>query len=198
MPCLWDYCTWWQYMLGYGFAVFLPILAVDRIGTNIWRILVLAAGAPNTEVADNNRRRDLGCWVGIIERVLFVSAFLIEEPEFIGVWLALKVAGGWQAWGEDRKVYWVNGQTKNYVTVLGRHVFNIFLIGNGLSVLNSLVGARLVLWLTQCQMGKVYTISVLTFLFTCAFCVWTSIYVRKGQKRIQQAFRSRSKFDPLF
>ena len=54
--------------------------------------------------------------LGCLESVLYPSAMLLGESGFIGIWLALKVAGQWRTWGKDR-----------------RH-FVLFLIGNALIV----------------------------------------------------------------
>ena len=65
----------------------------------------------------------------------------MAKPEFIGVWLALKVAGQWQQWSED-KPYREGGPT-----IVGRQLFNIFLIGNALSITYAVVGAQAIGWL---------------------------------------------------
>jgi hypothetical protein len=36
--------------------------------------------------------------VGLVERGLYIFALQIGTPEFIGIWLAIKVAGSWQRW----------------------------------------------------------------------------------------------------
>lgn len=58
--------------------------------------------------------------VGLCEAVLYPSSFLMGKPEFIGVWLALKVAGQWKMWQDNQ---------------VGRRRFNRFLVGNALSVI---------------------------------------------------------------
>jgi len=37
-------------------------------------------------------------FVGFAEAILYPTALLVGQPEFIGVWLALKVAGQWKEW----------------------------------------------------------------------------------------------------
>ena len=57
--------------------------------------------------------------VGFCESVMYPIAFLIGRYEFIGVWLAVKVAGGWDSWRTGNE---------------GRNRFQMFLIGNALSI----------------------------------------------------------------
>jgi len=59
--------------------------------------------------------------VGFCESILYPVAFIIGKPEFIGIWLAIKVAGSWDKWkGEKRE---------------SRNQFQKFLIGNALSII---------------------------------------------------------------
>ncbi len=60
--------------------------------------------------------------VGLIESILYTSSFLVGRPEFIAVWLGLKVAGHWDLWQE--------GQA-------GRARFNRALVGNGMAIMIS-------------------------------------------------------------
>jgi len=73
--------------------------------------------------------------VGFVEDGLYTTAYLLGKSEFIGAWLVLKVAGGWQGWkhGHDG--------------VSGRAMSQIFLIGTGLSLAYGVMGARLIAWL---------------------------------------------------
>jgi len=62
--------------------------------------------------------------VGIVERLLYTTAFLVNQPGFFAVWLALKVASQWKRWGGDE-----------------RATYNVFLIGSGLSLIMAFLGA---------------------------------------------------------
>jgi enamine deaminase RidA (YjgF/YER057c/UK114 family) len=59
--------------------------------------------------------------VGLLESVVYPTAFVIHQPEFIAVWLALKVAGGWEGW--------------RGATFQARNRFQLFLINSTLSLL---------------------------------------------------------------
>ncbi len=62
--------------------------------------------------------------VSICESILYPTSLLFGAPEFIGVWLAIKVAGAWNLWQRDHE---------------GRARFQNLLVRNALSILLSLV-----------------------------------------------------------
>jgi len=66
--------------------------------------------------------------LGIAERARYYLAFLVCAPSWVGVWLVIKVAVQWHRWPTGE-----------------RAVYNIFLIGNVLSILSALCGAYLAL-----------------------------------------------------
>ena len=59
---------------------------------------------------------------GWVERALYTASWVLGRPEFIAVWLAIKVAGTWQRWDNQREIY------------------NVFLVRNGLCILYGVVG----------------------------------------------------------
>lgn len=62
--------------------------------------------------------------LGVVERLLYTTAFLMKAPAFVAVWLAFKVAAKWkeqEAW-----------ERSNYI---------VFLIGSGLSIAIAFLGA---------------------------------------------------------
>jgi hypothetical protein len=86
-------------------------------------------------LSNESTRQDL--WaptlVGIIESILYPVVLISEHPEFIGVWLAVKVAGQWVGWGtgvpSERRFRSLGSPNK------GRRRFNKFLVGNGIRIL---------------------------------------------------------------
>ena len=70
--------------------------------------------------------------VGLVERTLYTASWLVARPEFIAVWLAIKTVSDWTAWREDQE------------GIPGRAIFNVVLIGSGLSILWASVGAFVV------------------------------------------------------
>ena len=73
--------------------------------------------------------------VGLIERGLFVGALQHDRGEFVAVWLALKVAAQWKGWEQ--------GVGSGSAKVQGRDLFNVFLVGSGLSIAFSALSVRL-------------------------------------------------------
>jgi hypothetical protein len=65
--------------------------------------------------------------IGLLESVLYTTAFLVDKYEFIGLWLLLKIGGSFKRGSKYDERY-------------ERHIFNIFLIGSGLSIIFSFVG----------------------------------------------------------
>lgn len=58
--------------------------------------------------------------IGIFEAVMYPILFLSNKPEFVGAWLALKVAGGWKGWQDNAE---------------SRRRFFKFLIGNLITII---------------------------------------------------------------
>jgi len=116
---------------GYGFAVIVGHLCVTTVVDRLWRC---QAGNPSDAKAHSGAY--LSRLVGCVERALFVATLQMGRGELIGVWLVLKVAGQWKRWTEGEKV-----EDK---VIDGRSSFNLFLIGSGLSIAYSFVGAQLI------------------------------------------------------
>ncbi len=66
--------------------------------------------------------------MGILERFLYTSVFIINQPTFIIVWLTLKVASHWKRWANEE-----------------RGTYNVFLIGSALSLIIAFFGAWIAL-----------------------------------------------------
>jgi len=71
------------------------------------------------ESGEDCEKKWLPAWVGRLERMGYVFSWLLGLPQFIALWLTLKVAGGWKAWEKEKK---------------GRIRFQQFLIGSIISV----------------------------------------------------------------
>lgn len=69
-------------------------------------------------------KRSLTIPLGIFERASYTAAILLGAPTWIGVWLAIKVASQWNRWqGDERATY------------------NVFLMGNLISIFFGIIGA---------------------------------------------------------
>jgi hypothetical protein len=135
-----------RYLVGGAFSVLAPAFQLYWIPGLLWRRVAADEGVP-VVVADSLHRRDLPAVLGIVERVLFFGTILAGASEFVGIWLALKVAGGWEAWSKGREIPFPDGNHEpTKITLTGRHEFNTFLIGSGVSVLFAFVGTLIVKW----------------------------------------------------
>ena len=98
------------------------------------------------------------------QRITQVALLQLGLGNLIGVWLVLKVAGHWKRWMDDGDV-----QTQRPD---GRSVFNIFLIGNALTVLYSFVGFKLIGWIEDERILQVCWVSLSVIALTLAFWAW--------------------------
>lgn len=133
------------YAYGAVFAVALPHVFLRAIQDRIWIRILRHNGIPASEI-----RQDIAFLpivLGCLERTLYLIAILANLPEFIGVWLAIKVAGGWKGWSKGRPYKVAFGRKRRTVKVPGPQVFTAYLIGAGLSVLFAVTGAYSIRWL---------------------------------------------------
>jgi hypothetical protein len=126
---------WLPYVLGYLFAIFVGhVWPRWPLSDPLWERF-----GRKRDDADVNPEHDslVGRVVGLVERPLYVAAFVAGEPTFVGIWLGIKVAGGWKYWAEPWDI-------PNGPKVSGRSTFNIMLIGSAVSVAYAWVGADLI------------------------------------------------------
>ena len=71
--------------------------------------------------------------VGYVERLLYIIAFSMGQPIFIGIWLTLKTAARWEEWTKP-----------DPEKIPGRATYNVFLVGSGLSILYAFIGWQLI------------------------------------------------------
>jgi len=69
--------------------------------------------------------------VGVCESIMYPTALLMGQGDFIGLWLALKVAGQWVRWRGEPEKKTETLEERNE----GRRRFNRFLVGSALSVI---------------------------------------------------------------
>ncbi len=70
--------------------------------------------------------------MGILDRILYTTAYIIGQEVFIGVWLAVKVARGWKVPEEPE------ARASSVVR------YNVFLIGNALCVIFGVLGGMII------------------------------------------------------
>ncbi len=68
--------------------------------------------------------------LGVLESILYPTAFIIGHTDFIGLWLLLKVAGQWPRWTRE-----IKATDDVDAPDEGRRRYYQFLIGNALNVI---------------------------------------------------------------
>jgi len=155
-----SYTPWYAPVIGYGFSVFAEAILVKSLVETLWDCI-----SPQSASHPQNRPQ---LWQGDalarIEGVLYVALLQLGLGNLIGVWLILKVAGQWKRWMDD------GDEQKQRPD--GRSVFNVFLIGNALSVLYSFVGFKLIGWIQAERILQVCWVSLSVIALTLAFWAW--------------------------
>jgi hypothetical protein len=105
----------WPHIFGYFFAVFISDFFVRHIVSDLWKDLG-ATKRHKDPIRPSSLHPQI---VGLIERFLYVSSILIGVPEFIGIWLAIKVGGQWKRWSEELQL--------KVIELLQVEIFNVFL-----------------------------------------------------------------------
>lgn len=112
-------------------GTFLAIYAFTMFGSHILTYFPLVGlrclTGLNKAVEYDRRNAWLPILVGFCESILYPTAWLVDRPDFIAFWIALKTAGQWKAW-------------QNGAEHEGRRRFLVFLIGSALSLLFASLG----------------------------------------------------------
>ena len=141
---------WWAYVVGFGLALLFNQSLTRLVSSSLWRGMEWRG----SEVADPHWHAWHPRAIGAIEAVLFAGSVTLKHPEFIAIWLGLKVAGSWQGWAKDQKVK-LRIKTADAEIVVrefsvpGRTVFNVFLIGTALSLIGGCTGGQTITWLLR-------------------------------------------------
>ena len=161
----------WWHLAAIAFAVLMPLWPLYRLGILLWRMIALDKHVP-PEVADPMHRRDLPLLLGILERVLYARSWLAVQPAFIGIWLVLKVAGGWKAWAGNQPVTWNDGGAEKSAEITGRHMFNVFLINSAVSLIAALGAAAAAERLTGNSWQEAVALALAATLLVCGVWIW--------------------------
>ena len=106
-------------------------------------------------------------FLGVLERALYTATYHAGHTSFIAIWLGLKAISQWKLWYEGTE------NEKNGTKVEGRSIFNIFLIGNALSVCFGLLGERIMTWVACGDISKAVFLGGLFIFATICTCVIT-------------------------
>jgi len=105
---------------------------------------------------------------GVLERALYTAAWQLGKPEFIGVWLAVKVAGQWKGWSEPFT------DEDSGKKIPGRAFFNLFLIGNAFSIAYALVGGLMIEWISKPLLAPAIGVPIVLGAGTVFFSRWAN------------------------
>jgi hypothetical protein len=86
--------------------------------------------------------------------------------------LALKVAGKWTRWEK--------GEGK----VSGRSIYNIFLMGSGLSVAYSTIGAKIITWRHTDKYVEVFSVPIILTAGTIVLWLWVRKHRPKADDKV--------------
>jgi hypothetical protein len=155
-----DFSMWYANVVGYGFALAVGGVLVKNVVDTLWNCLA-PEGSKNPQIRP-------GAWqpeaLGHIERILYVALLQAGQAALIGLWLALKVVGKWTKWGEsgDEKTQKPSGQS----------IFNVFLIGNALSLVYAFAGFKLIGWIATGRLARGCWVSIAVVVLTLLLWSW--------------------------
>jgi hypothetical protein len=118
-----------------------PAWALKRLGRSLWRRDVAQEKEP-WDLHEQEHRNFPPWAIGLVERPLFLAALLTGNAEFVGIWFALKVIGGWKEWTEGKPLY---PEVEGSPRIPGRSLVNSFSTNAGLSLLFAAATAQAVL-----------------------------------------------------
>jgi len=134
--CLGSYRRWlvplvvlWACLIGWPFTYWWSAALHERIDG----LKSVTRGVADADNDSPQRVAWIPAWIGLFERGVFCLLIGTEVPAaatFIGGWIALKLAGGWQVWSKG--------------TTYGRAIFFTGLLGNMMSALFGVVGGIVV------------------------------------------------------
>ena|SRR5687767_14650711 len=150
----------WPYLVGYCYSMVIAHILIRRLMRLLWGAMVEEY---EPEVKHRERYEHHPMMVGFLERCLYTASFQLGRPEFIAVWLAMKVSGHLKSWTDEK------------VGRSSRTVLNLFLIGNGFSIAYGVVGATLVAWLEKKSLVPAIAVSTALVALNVAFSIWASI-----------------------
>jgi hypothetical protein len=113
---------WYRIVIGFALSVFgADVVIHPLLNWYMWPQIAKHHGETKASGTSFTRQ------VGWLERALYTGALLVGAWQWVGIWLAIKVAARWRS---------TSGDT-------GTPVDNIWLMGTGLSVLFGFLGAWL-------------------------------------------------------
>jgi hypothetical protein len=121
--------------------------------------------------------------VGYIDIILYVTFLLFGHPEFIAAWLAFKIVGRWESTkleAKEREEFFKSRpllQTQQFI--LNNAEYNLFTIGNALSIIYALAGWKIIGWITRNKIDR-------AFLLGTVIIVGSEIFYRSAKEQTKK------------
>jgi len=138
-----------NFLIGYGVSLGVGWYVTRRVTEKLYEIESKACGTDLRQLS-----KLLPEFVGILERILYTSFIVAGHTEFIGFWLLVKVGAGWR-WqlvpegspieqGTERQEKSKKKPNRKKERERAAR-YNVFLIGNALSLIFGGLGALIIL-----------------------------------------------------
>ncbi len=88
---------------------------------------------------------------GCIDRIIYTTSIVFCSKEFIAVWIGIRVISHWSKWDGININEGNNTQSKDVDVekYKGRARYQIFLAGNGLSIMFGVLGGQIINWVSD-------------------------------------------------
>ena len=151
-PYIKQYISWlWPFMIGYGYYICLQGIWIGKIMVALKNKIKFEAPDDTSKFTD--KEKEAYGWyakrVGNIDGIMYITAFLFGYREFVAVWLAFKLAGRWSSaeMELDLEKERIKEYSKNYQRIIHNAIYNIFTIGNALTIICATAGWKIICWL---------------------------------------------------
>jgi len=163
--------VWLDYIAGYFFAVVIGHFLIDKCVDKLWS---LSGWNGHSDELTRPKNWQSGA-VGVVERALIISSFLAGWPQFVALWFALRIGGSYRDWSEGRK------DEAGVKRIEGPAIFNIFLIGSGLSLSYAFVGVKIIELLKTSNIYA-FILPLILVILTVIFYFWIGFRASRRKK----------------
>ena len=171
------------YLAGFCFSIIGGAISIWVATGALWKSI----GRPRNR-ADEELHPDpqLPAQVGVLERSLYTASILVGKEQFIAVWLALKMIPKW-SWYRPSRGNGRNGTSDTTKEPSDRSVFNIYLIGNGLSIAYGVAGGLIAKCLFDQPQHPIRAGAFALMPLMLSVFIWGSAWVLILRKRLQNS-----------
>jgi hypothetical protein len=138
--------------LGYFISLFVGGFMVKKTIDLAWKMIDYGK-SESTERGKYGWTTEM---VGYLERFIYTTSVIFGVKELFAAWLVLKLSSQWVKWGGVKNLE----KPKNVNLIFKRQkdeeqkyksraIFQIFLLGTGLSLVYGLLGGQVAIWLSQ-------------------------------------------------